>query len=277
MNYRHAFHAGNFADVHKHIVLIALLQRLTAKPAPLLYLDTHAGRGLYDFKSIEAARGREWQNGVERLRNASLKDPLLRRYRELIASSLESARYPGSPLLALQLLRPDDRVVLVEKQSEEARQLRTHLTRTRHVSVLAEDGYVALKPHLPPKEKRGLVLIDPPYEDAQEFRQLERAVTMALARWPQAVLTVWYPIKAGASPERWLHALELAGLRKLLVAELAIRPRNSAVGLNGSGVLITNPPFQIETALRDAQRELLGLLAEAPHAGDQCVEWLVPE
>jgi len=176
MNYRHAFHAGNFADVHKHVVLTALLQRLTAKPAPLLYLDTHAGRGLYDLKSIEAARGREWQQGVERLREASLKNPLLRRYRELVAASLDGSQYPGSPLLALQLLRPDDRAVLVEKQCEEARVLRNHLTRTRHVSVLAEDGYVALKAQLPPKEKRGLVLIDPPYEDAQEFQQLERAV-----------------------------------------------------------------------------------------------------
>jgi 23S rRNA (adenine2030-N6)-methyltransferase len=277
MNYRHAFHAGNFADVHKHVVLTALLQRLTTKPTPLLYLDTHAGRGLYDLNSSEAARGQEWQHGVERLRKAQLKDPLLRCYRELVAPSLEALQYPGSPLLALQLLRPGDRVVLVEKQSEEARALRSHLTRTRHVAVLAEDGYASLKAHLPPQEKRGLVLIDPPYEDAREFQHLERAVILALARWPQAVLAVWYPIKAGTSHGRWLRALAATGLRKLLLAELAIRPQNFPVGLNGSGVLITNPPYQIETTLRDAQRELLELLAEPPHVGDQRVDWLVPE
>lgn len=277
MNYRHAFHAGNFADVHKHVVLTALLERMLAKPAPFLYLDTHAGRGLYDFTSIEAARGREWQSGVARLRDAALEDPLLRRYRGLIAAHLGNAHYPGSPLLALQLLRPDDRIVLVEKQSEEARLLRTNLTRTRQVSVLAEDGYVALKAQLPPKEKRALVLIDPPYEDAQEFGQLERAVTLSLQRWPQTVLAVWYPIKAGSATERWLRSLEAAGLRKLLLCELAIRPRDSAVGLNGSGVLIANPPYQIEAALRDAHAELLTLLVEAPHAGEQRVKWLVEE
>ncbi|MET0659164.1 MAG: 23S rRNA (adenine(2030)-N(6))-methyltransferase RlmJ [Steroidobacteraceae bacterium] len=277
MNYRHAFHAGNFADVHKHVILTALLDRLTGKPTPLLYLDTHAGRGLYDFKSIEAARGREWQAGVERLRAAPLKHPLLRRYRELIAAQLDASQYPGSPLLALQSLRPDDRAVLVEKQTDEARLLRTHLTRTRHVSVLAEDGYIALKAQLPPKEKRGLVLVDPPYEDAQEFQQLERALTLALSRWPQAVMAIWYPLKAGAATDRWFQALQTAGLRKLLLCELAIRPRDSAVGLNGSGVLITNPPYQLEIGLKEAHAELLPLLAEAPHAGDQSVRWLVEE
>lgn len=277
MNYRHAFHAGNFADVHKHVILTALLERLTEKSAPLLYLDTHAGRGLYDFKSIEAARGREWQMGVSRVGEAPLQHPLLRRYRELIAPWLAAAQYPGSPLIALQLLRPDDRVVLVEKQSEEARLLRSHLTRTRYVSVLNEDGYVALKAQLPPKEKRALVLIDPPYEEAQEFAQLERAMTLALSRWPQTVLAVWYPIKAGAATERWFRALEAAGLRKLLKCELAIRPRDSAIGLNGSGVLVANPPYQVESALRDAQAELLPLLAEASHSGEQRVEWLVKE
>ncbi len=277
MNYRHAFHAGNFADVHKHVILTALLERLTAKPAPLLYLDTHAGQGLYDFKSIEAARGREWQMGVARVREASLHHPLLRSYRELIAPWLEAAQYPGSPLIALHRLRPDDRIVLVEKQSDEARLLRSHLTRTRYVSVLNDDGYIALKAQLPPKEKRALVLIDPPYEDVQEFAQLERAMTLALSRWPQTVLAVWYPIKAGAAIERWLRALEAAGLRKLLRCELAIRPRDSAIGLNGSGLLIANPPYQLESVLRDAQAELLPLLAEAPHAGDQRVDWLVEE
>jgi 23S rRNA (adenine2030-N6)-methyltransferase len=277
MNYRHAFHAGNFADVHKHIVLTALIERLIVKPAPLLYVDTHAGRGLYDFKSIEAARGREWQSGVARLRDATLKDPLLRRYRELIGPYLAESQYPGSPLLALQLLRFEDRVVLNEQQTEEARALRTHITRHRHVSVLAEDGYVILKGQLPPREKRALVLIDPPYEDAQEFTHLERAATMALQRWPQTVLAMWYPLKAGAATERWFRALQGAGLRKLLLCEFAIRPRDAAVGLNGSGVLIANPPYQIENALSDAQTELLPLLEEAPRSGEHRVDWLVGE
>jgi 23S rRNA (adenine2030-N6)-methyltransferase len=277
MNYRHAFHAGNFADVHKHVILVALLDRLFAKSTPVLYLDTHAGRGLYDFKSIEAARGREWQSGVERLRTASIQDPLVRRYRDLIASRLDTAYYPGSPLIALQMLRADDRAVLVEKQTEEARALRSHLTRTRNVSVLEEDGYTALKAQLPPREKRGLVLIDPAFEDPQEFRQLERAVTLALSRWPQAVMAVWYPIKPGTASDRWLESLRAAGLRKLLCCELMIRPRDSAVGLSGSGMLITNPPYRIETAIEAAQETLLALMTDPPHRGDQTVRWLVGE
>lgn len=278
MNYRHAYHAGNFADVQKHIVLLALLQRLTAKPAPFLYLDTHAGRGVYELGSLEAERGGEWRNGIGRLQHADdLANPLLQQFRDLTRGEFEAGRYLGSPLFALRQLREQDRAVLVDQQPVEANALRAEIGRARHASVLTGDGYAAVKAHLPPKEKRCLVLIDPPYEDAREFEHLQTALTTALARWPQAVVAVWYPIKAGLAVSRWFKALEGAGLRKLLIAELAVRARDTALGLNGSGVLIANPPWQLDETLDAAHDDLLARLRVRPGAGDYRVEWLVGE
>lgn len=277
MNYRHAFHAGNFADVHKHVILLALLQRMAAKPAPYLYIDTHAGRGLYSLSGGEAQRTGEWMHGIERVRQLRPSHPVIRQYLQITAPFLEESKYPGSPLIALHLLREDDRAVLVEQQDPEAQVLRASLTRTRYVSVQAGDGYAALKAHLPPKEKRCLVLIDPPFEDAREFELLQSAVTTAMARWPQAVIAVWYPIKAGLSIARWFNALQTAGLRKLLACELAVRDRTIATGLNGSGVLIANPPWQIEEELKALHVQLLSALREGGNVGDQRVDWIVGE
>ena len=178
MNYRHAFHAGNFADVHKHVVLLAILARLTRKPAPLFFLDTHAGPGLYDLHSAEAARGDEWRDGIGRLHEATPTTPDLVAYLQAISAAAEKTtrqfrHYAGSPLLALHALRNTDRVVLVEQLPMEARALERALPRRRGVSVITGDGYAALKAYLPPKENRGLVLIDPPYEAEDEFAAVE--------------------------------------------------------------------------------------------------------
>lgn len=277
MNYRHAFHAGNFADVHKHLVLLALIERLKRKPTPIFFLDTHAGRGHYDFSSHDATRGDEWRNGVGRLANAKLKAEDSRRY---VAASgvLEGPvrAYLGSPLLALQALRDGDRAVFVEQQTAEAAALERELHRRRNVAVVCGDGYAALRAYLPPKENRGLVLIDPPYEADNEFAQVEKALEFGLTRWPNGVFAAWYPIKATREAQRLHAALAKSGLRKLLLVELLVRPQDAPLGLNGSGLVIANPPWQLDQEIRAALEELRPLLAQ-DDAGRVRVEWLVGE
>ena len=281
MNYRHAFHAGNFADVHKHITLLALLERLKRKPKPLFYLDTHAGRGWYDLLSPDASRGNEWQAGIARAAPINSSNPDLRRYLEAVSSPQEllpagSQRYPGSPVLAMRELRAGDRVVLVEKQIGEAQALEQVTRGRRGVSVVCGDGYAALKAYLPPRENRGLVLIDPPYESDNEFTQVERALQLGLTRWPNGVFALWYPIKAGREMQRLHAALQSSGLRKLLLLELNVRPADSPLGLNGSGLVIANPPWQFDEEIAPALREAHAALAP-DGAGGVNVRWLVGE
>lgn len=277
MNYRHAFHAGNFADIHKHVVLLALLERLTRKPKPLMYLDTHAGRGRYDLRSAEALRSDEWQSGIARLRGHTPQTEDVRRYLDAVSPALsDELRYPGSPILALEALRETDRVVFIEKQLEEAYALQQCVRRHRGVSVVHGDGYAALKTYLPPRENRGLVMIDPPYESEREFADLVRALTFGLKRWPNGVFALWYPVKAGAEVARLHGALRESGLRKLLLAELSVRPADSPLGLNGSGMIVANPPWQLDEELRPVHAELHAALSPEGKGGAR-VEWLVPE
>lgn len=279
MNYRHAFHAGNFADVHKHIVLLALIDRLTRKPKPLFYLDTHAGRGWYDLRSHEAQRGDEHANGIGRMSQEAVADDL-RRYLTAVHSLREATNdargYPGSPLLALDQLRDDDRAVFVEQQIQEAHALERAVARRRGVAVVCGDGYAALKTYLPPRENRGLVLIDPPYESDREFVRVADALQSSVARWPSGVFAVWYPIKAGAEAARFHAALRQSGLRKLLLLELSVRPADSPLGLNGSGMLIANPPWKLDAEIAPALEEAHTLL-DRQRAGPVRIEWLVGE
>jgi 23S rRNA (adenine2030-N6)-methyltransferase len=275
VNYRHAFHAGNFADVHKHVVLLALLERLKQKPKPLLYLDTHAGRGSYDLRAEDATRGGEWREGIARLAGRSARSADLLRYLQAThAASATPARYPGSPLLALAALREGDRAVLIEQQPGEAQALKQATSGKRDVAVVCGDGYAALKTYLPPRENRGLVLIDPPYEADTEFADAERALRLGLARWPNGVFALWYPIKAGAQSQRLNAALQSSGLRKLLRLELTVRPADSPIGLNGSGLVIANPPWKFDGEMRDALEELHTAL---DGNGASSVGWLVGE
>ncbi|HEY6644537.1 23S rRNA (adenine(2030)-N(6))-methyltransferase RlmJ [Povalibacter sp.] len=281
MNYRHAFHAGNFADVHKHVVLLAILARLTRKPTPLFFLDTHAGRGLYDLHSEDASRGDEWREGIGRLHEAQPANPDLVAYLQAASATSEKTsrqfrQYAGSPLLALTALRATDRVVFVEQQPQEARALERALPRRRGVSVITGDGYASLKGYLPPKENRGLVLIDPPYEAADEFVALEKALRFGLERWPNGVFAAWYPIKLDGDYRRFHASLQQSGLRKLLLLEFHAKPVDSPMGLNGSGMLIANPPWQLDTAMREALGELLQLLSP-DKTGSVRIEWLVGE
>ena len=281
MNYRHAFHAGNFADVHKHMVLTALLERLTRKPKPLFFLDTHAGRGRYDLQSTDARRSGEALHGIDRLRTRVPANGDIARYLSLAgltsgAAQPETASYPGSPLLALAALRDADRVVLVEQQTEEARVLRNETRHRRNVSVVCDDGYAALQAWLPPKENRGLVLIDPPYESANEFESLQLALQTFVGRWPNGVCAAWYPLKSSREAPRFLATLQQSGIRRILSLELSVRPADSPLGLNGSGLVIINPPWQLDIEMRAAMDELHDVLAleGAPKAK---VHWLVGE
>lgn len=279
MNYRHAFHAGNFADVHKHIVLMAVLDYVLQKPKPILYLDTHAGRGEYDLRSAEAERGNEWQQGVGRMLSEKFNSPLLKRYQHVIRhlqSQLYGQHsYPGSPLIAHSILRDIDRRIFIEAHAEECLALRKCMRQQHMLNLTIDDGdgYHALKAYLPPKENRGVVLIDPPYEQTDEFSQLSKHFQEAAQRWPTGVYCLWYPLKAGGVVNTFYTALKNSGVSKLLLLEIWLRPVDTPLGLNGSGMLIMNPPWQLDEHMRVAFNELLPVLAPEGQGGVR-VQWL---
>jgi 23S rRNA (adenine2030-N6)-methyltransferase len=244
MNYRHGFHAGNHADVLKHTLLLALLQRLQEKPGGLFLLDTHGGRGHYDLSAGEAQRTGEWRDGIGRLR-ATPAEPVLADYLGLCASLGGPQGYPGSPLLLAEALRPQDRLAVCELQPVEFAALHTLLADRPRVAVHARDGYDAAPALSPPPERRGLVLIDPPYElQRDEFEHLERCIRRVLERWPQAVLALWYPIKQRQTLRGPLRRLAALPARQLLALELLVRADDSPLRLIGSGLLVFNPPWR---------------------------------
>ena len=253
MNYRHAYHAGNGADVLKHVVLLALLDHLNRKETPYCYLDTHAGRGMYPLGAAETQRAGEFRDGIAKLLDAEDAPPAILRYLEVInrvgVEDGALVRYPGSPALALEGLRLQDRAVLVELHHGEATALKNALYRDRRAQVHERDGHEALLALIPPKEKRGIALIDPPYEQPDEFDRLEQTLVAATARWPSGIYAVWYPIKHGEAAQRFLHRMAASGIRRQLVIELTHERDDLPGGLNGSGMLIINPPYQLEQTL----------------------------
>ncbi len=280
MKYRHSFHAGNFADVHKHVALLALLRALKRKEKGFLYLDTHAGRGTYDLSggSAEAA------GGVSRLLQARPEAVELREYAALIgtfrADPAHRQTYPGSPLIAAAELRPQDRAVYIELQGAEAHALEESLAaraarsgRKLDTRVERGDGFARLRAFLPPPERRGLTFLDPPYEEQQDFSRLTSALIDAVRRFPTGVLALWYPIKDERTIAPWqgecLRAL--AGTTALppalLASELWLYPRDSRVALNGSGLLIVNAPWLIFERMQDWVPELQSWLAVGSGGG----------
>ena len=283
MNYRHSFHAGNYADVFKHVVLSMLIGHLKAKPAPFFFLDTHAGRGRYDLSHAQPQRSGEYQGGIGRLLKATpaLLPAEVTAYLELVKRSAGADRspitaYPGSPLVVLLQRRPGDRLVLVENHPGEAAALRDAVGRARHVTVLEQDGYVALKSQLPPAERRGLVLIDPPYESEAEFDTLLAALAAGYARWPTGTYCIWYPQSERAGSLRFRRELRDSGIRRILDTQLSVLPADTAIGMQGCGLAIVNPPWQLDLRLKELLPALQHLLA-VDGAGTSSVEWLVPE
>ncbi len=282
MKYRHACHAGNFADVVKHVVLVAVLARLTQKERPLYYLDTHAGRARYDLASRDSAA--EAARGVLRLAAADtcrLPAPL-RRYLDVIRAfdpgNVAALKiYPGSPCIAAALLRPDDRAAFCDIEPAEAAILSHEFHGDRRFGVHCRDGFEALAALLPPREKRGLVLIDPPYEEQQtDLERVADALAATAQRWPQGVLAAWYPIKLASVIARFHRRLLDADLRRVLAVELCVHPDDSRAGLNGSGMLLVNPPWKVDADLRSALPVLHAILA--PDGGGRWrVAWLAGE
>ncbi len=285
MNYHHGFHAGNFADVFKHAILARILVHLTRKDAPFRFVDTHAGAGRYDCAGAEAKRSPEWREGVARLFKASPPEPiaaLLEPYLRAIGpfdASGTPASYPGSPAIAQTLMRPQDRIALCEAHPEERAQLVAALGRDARLSIVGTDGYVALNAYLPPKERRGLVLIDPPFEAANESERVEQALARALRKWPTGTYAAWRPIREPAPDSHFLNNVAALGAPNILRLELDIGP--GAVGLQGqrplarAGLLVVNPPHTLFDEARLLMPWLAGLLAREGQGFHTC-EWLTP-
>lgn len=279
MKYRHAHHAGNFADVHKHVTLLALLAALKRKDKGFLYLETHAGRGVYDLRDSAA----EAAGGIARLTGAGCAAGELRHYLTRLAQlrrQCGSTRlYPGSPWLAAGELREQDRALLIEWQPAEARALERSLAEIsaqRRIRIDTGDGFERLRAALPPPERRGLIFIDPPYEDSgRDLARAQAACLDALRRFPTGVVAIWYPIKDERTDAGWQAALARDAGRDVLLAEWWLYPRDSRVALNGSGMVIVNPPYRLEESMRIWLAELHRHL-DAGHDGGTAIQRLAP-
>ncbi|MDZ5696316.1 23S rRNA (adenine(2030)-N(6))-methyltransferase RlmJ [Chelativorans sp. M5D2P16] len=249
MNYRHAFHAGNFADVVKHTVLVRIIDYLKRKEKAFRIIDTHAGTGLYDLSSEEAQRTGEWRDGIARLVTTKIEGEAASLFRPLLDSVLavnqgyEVTRYPGSPLLVRHLLRRQDRLTAIELHPQDVAALKMLFAGDHQVRVIELDGWLALGAHVPPKEKRGVVLVDPPFEKAGEFERLVDGLKRAYRRWPGGIYALWYPIKDRAAVVAFRQALKESCVPDILDISLEIRPPSPEPRLDGSGMIVVNPPY----------------------------------
>ena len=283
MNYRHDFHAGGFADVIKHIVLVRMLTYLQEKPAAFRVIDTHAGAGRYALTSLEAGKTGEWQNGIARLIGPEAKPlpagtaDLLRPYLDAVRAENTSAgldRYPGSPCLALRLMRAQDALIANELHPEDSASLKAALGGDPRAKVMALDGWVALKALLPPKERRGVVLIDPPFEEPGELERIAAGLAQALQRFATGTYLAWYPIKDPQPIRRFHTGLARLGVPNMLRVELLIQRAEHADRLNGCGLVVVNPPYTLERELAVVLPELRRRLAAAPGGGSYRLDWI---
>jgi 23S rRNA (adenine2030-N6)-methyltransferase len=282
MNYRHAFHAGNFADVVKHAIASRLVAHLRKKEGPFRVIDTHAGAGLYDLIGPEALRSPEWRDGIGRLLDANIDPaalPLLADYFAAVRAINPPGkiiRYPGSPLLVRAWLRRADRLIACELEPSAAKALAHNLHGERRAKVVAIDGWTALSAYIPPKERRGLVLIDPPYELPDEFARLAAALSAAVAKWPTGIFFAWYPIKDASQIVALLRDLRARKMTNMLRAEFTLSSSPDDMRLRGSGQLIVNPPWTLEQELKILLPALAKILA--PGAKDAVrLDWLSPK
>ncbi|MCA0422590.1 MAG: 23S rRNA (adenine(2030)-N(6))-methyltransferase RlmJ [Proteobacteria bacterium] len=255
MNYRHIFHAGNFADVLKHAVLARILTHLNAKPAPYRVIDTHAGIGVYDLTTPAAQRNPEWKDGIGRLLTGTLPPEiaaLLAPYLDIVAPMMAADRpsYPGSPRIIQNLSRTQDRLSFIEKHPADAEQLKAACAGDRRVSALAFDGWTALNAQVPPPEKRGLVLIDPPFEEPGEFTRMAEALARAHRKWATGIYMLWFPVKPGPGTRDFLAALAATGIPRILRLELVIESPRENAPLSATGLVIVNPPWTLESEMR---------------------------
>jgi 23S rRNA (adenine2030-N6)-methyltransferase len=278
VNYKHIFHAGNFADVAKHVGLMYCISALQRKDAACFVLDSHAGRGYYDLQAPEAHKSGEAERGIQRLIETSIGAPALAGYFAAIRArrGKRLARYPGSPALIASSLRPQDRALFVELMPAEARAAEREIDSPGRVRTEIGDGYAALKAYLPPDERRGLVLIDPPYESLDELKSMLQSFSDAYRRWPSGIFLMWYPIRSASQRSAVHSRFEALRIPKMLFADLAIHPDDAGVGLAGSGLMIVNPPYGTDAYLTDAYAAIHAGIA-TPGAGYVEVARLTPE
>ena len=286
MNYRHAYHAGNFADVLKHAVLCRILTHLRGKPAAFRVIDTHAGAGRYDLGGPEAGKTQEWRQGIERLLRADLAPPvqeLLAPYLDAVAALNPGGRlavYPGSPMLIRALLRPQDRLTACELEPQAASALARQLRSEPRANAVAIDGWMALNAYLPPKERRGLVLVDPPFERPDEFARMAQALAAAHRKWAAGSYLLWYPIKDSTEVAAFIRRIARLGIAKTLRLELIVAPPTDQPGLRGSGLIAINPPWTLHDELKTLLPALARILAReavpktTPH---WTLDWLTGE
>ena len=255
MNYRHAYHAGNFADVIKHAILARVLTYMKLKPQPFRVIDTHAGAGRYDLSSVEAGKTGEWHDGIERLMGGGIPqtiEPLLAPYLDAVRSVNVSDAlnfYPGSPVIARHLMRPGDQLTANELHPDDFAALKAELRRVPDATVMNLDAWVAVKALLPPPERRGVILIDPPYERTDEFQRLSEALANGLQRFATGVYLVWYPVKDQAAANRFVDSICALGCNKILDVRLTVSDPFAGLGLTETGLLILNPPFNLKAEL----------------------------
>ena len=287
MQYRHSFHAGNFADVHKHIALLQLVEALQKKAKGFQYLETHAGEGLYDLRGPDARHSAESDAGIRRLEqqlahHPDRSHPAIGHYVEIVERIRRGHAghvYPGSPMLVAAQLRDADQAICVESQPQVARALQRNFEHSAALfaltpRVVSGDGYHEIRRHLPPPSRRGLVLIDPPYESADEEQRIASALAAGLERFETGVFAVWYPIKKQYDTDLWLARVTRGIGRPTLAAEMCVSAPDHAAGLNGSGMLVVNPPWQFDSDAGEWQDALHHLLGGS--AGST-VRWLVHE
>ncbi len=285
MNYRHHFHAGNFADVMKHVLLLQLLSRLNTKDKPYRYIDTHGGAGKYDLSTAEAQKSGEFLNGIHRL--VKLDDSIKRNAPEGVKQYLKvvedmrassgKGAYPGSPWFALEGMRDIDQATIFEMQRDVFQQLYYNI-RDKRAGLHERNAYEGLLGVIPPKEKRGLVMIDPPYEvERKDFPQLVELMVAAYKKWPTGVFAVWYPIKDRAMIDRFEKKMIKTGIRRQLVCEISVWPDDMPVGLNGCALLVINPPWKFSQDADEALQWLFPHLRMQETGGHAAVRWLVGE
>lgn len=278
MNYRHIYHAGNFCDVFKHVVLVGLIQALLRKDKPFCYIDTHAGTGFYDFFSSEAQKSQEFQEGIlPVLKQQTNRPALVEDYLSIVKSFNSNPTklqyYPGSPCIAHSLLRENDRMVLTELHTSDYEKLKQQFLRDKQVGVHHHDAYQALKAFLPPLERRGLVLMDPSFEQPDEFKQVIHTLKQAFMRWSTGIYAIWYPVKNQHARKQFLNALRKSTAEEILLVELNIYPTDVSDRLNGSGMAIINPPWQLDKTLKAVLPWLWSVLSPKQLGGYE-VKWL---
>jgi 23S rRNA (adenine2030-N6)-methyltransferase len=282
MNYRHAYHAGNFADVVKHAALARLVEYLKLKDKAFRVVDTHAGTGLYNLSSEEAQKTGEWLDGIGRLLEAGLSPEataLLAPYLDAVKSVNPDdgvKKYPGSPLIVRHLMRPQDRLSAIELHPKDFERLKSKFAGDFQVRTIELDGWLALGAHLPPKEKRGLVLVDPPFEQEGEFDRLVDGLVRAHRRWPGGIYALWYPIKDRAAVAQFRRELQQTAIARILDVAFEIRAPSQDERLDGSGLVVVNPPFVFEKEMRVVLPELKKALAQDPRAR-WSLDWIAGE